>query len=141
MSKRGALAADRLSAKIDLAGQALHFGKPMTSLPTSLIRGAGALAEGAVLRLFVKTIALTIAIFLALGWLGEMVVDDHLAEPAERQEDGDREGYRLDEQAQHRAFGQRAGAADQRGREARHRLAEVKRLSRQVNLGAEAIRR
>ena len=79
MSKRGALAADRLSAKIDLAGQALHFGKPMTSLPTSLIRGAGALAEGAVLRLFVKTIALTIAIFLALGWLGEMVVDDALA--------------------------------------------------------------
>ena len=51
----------------------------MTSLPTSLVRGAGALAEGAVLRLFAKTIAVTIAIFVALGWLGEMVVDDALA--------------------------------------------------------------
>ena len=51
----------------------------MTSLPTSLLRGAGALAERAVLRLLAKTMALTVAIFLALGWLGEMVVDDALA--------------------------------------------------------------
>jgi len=62
-----------------LAEQALHFGRPMTSLPTSLLRGLGALAEGAVLRLLVRTVALTLAIFLALGWLGEMVVDDALA--------------------------------------------------------------
>ena len=51
----------------------------MTSLPTSLLRGAGALAERAVLRLLAKTMALTVAIFLALGWLGEMLVDDALA--------------------------------------------------------------
>ena len=56
-----------------------HFGLPMTSLATSLIRGAGALTEGAVLRLLVKTVTLTVAIFVALAWLGEMVVDDALA--------------------------------------------------------------
>ena len=50
----------------------------MTSLPTSLLRGAGALAEGAVLRLLAKTMTLTVAIFLALGWLGEMLVDEAL---------------------------------------------------------------
>jgi CysZ protein len=57
----------------------LHFGLPMTSLATSLIRGTGALTHGAVLRLLLKTVALTVAIFLALAWLGEMVVDDALA--------------------------------------------------------------
>ena len=51
----------------------------MTSLPTSLLRGASALTERAVLRLLAKTMALTVAIFLALGWLGEMLVDDALA--------------------------------------------------------------
>ena len=56
-----------------------HFRLPMTSLATSLIRGAGALTEGAVLRLLVKTVTLTVAIFVALAWLGEMVVDDALA--------------------------------------------------------------
>lgn len=51
----------------------------MTSLPTSLLRGVSALTDGPVLRLFVKTIALTVVIFVALGWLGEMIVDDTLA--------------------------------------------------------------
>lgn len=51
----------------------------MTSLPASLWRGAGALTEAAVLRLLGKTVALTVAIFLALGWLGEMIIDEALS--------------------------------------------------------------
>ena len=42
----------------------------MTQLPASLIRGAGALAEGAVLRVLGKTIAVTLAVFAVLGVAG-----------------------------------------------------------------------
>ena len=51
----------------------------MTSLPTSLLRGAGALAEGAVLRLLGKTVLLTLAIFAALGVAGSYGLDAALA--------------------------------------------------------------
>jgi CysZ protein len=51
----------------------------MTSLPTSLLRGAGALAEGAVLRLLVKTGLLTLVIFAALGVAGFYGLDAGLA--------------------------------------------------------------
>ena len=51
----------------------------MTSLPTSLLRGAGALAEGAVLRLLVKTVLLTLAIFAVLGMAGFYGLDAGLA--------------------------------------------------------------
>lgn len=51
----------------------------MTSLPTSLLRGAGALAEGAVLRLLVKTVLLTLAIFGVLGVAGFYGLDAGLA--------------------------------------------------------------
>ena len=51
----------------------------MTSLPTSLLRGAGALAEGAVLRLLGKTMLLTLAIFAALGVAGSYGLDAALA--------------------------------------------------------------
>ena len=42
----------------------------VTQLPASLIRGAGALAEGAVLRVLGKTIAVTLAVFAVLGVAG-----------------------------------------------------------------------
>lgn len=64
---------------IDSRHRGLHLGQRMTSLPTSLLRGVAALAEGAVLRVLAKTVAITVAIFLALGWLGEMVIDDALS--------------------------------------------------------------
>ncbi|MGV3554523.1 MAG: EI24 domain-containing protein [Croceibacterium sp.] len=51
----------------------------MTSLPTSLLRGAGALAEGAVLRLLMKTVLLTLAIFAVLGVAGFYGLDAGLA--------------------------------------------------------------
>ena len=51
----------------------------MTSLPTSLLRGASALAEGAVLRLLMKTVLLTLAIFAVLGVAGFYGLDAGLA--------------------------------------------------------------
>ncbi len=42
----------------------------MTHLPTSLIRGAGALADSAVLRVLGKTMLVTLAVFVALGLAG-----------------------------------------------------------------------
>jgi uncharacterized protein involved in cysteine biosynthesis len=57
---------------------------PMTSLPTSLVPkslllGAAALAEGAVLRLLAKTVLLTLAVFAALGVAGFYGLDGALA--------------------------------------------------------------
>ena len=51
----------------------------MTSLPTSLLRAFGALTEGAVLRVLAKTVAVTLAVFGALGWLGAVAIDRLLA--------------------------------------------------------------
>lgn len=51
----------------------------MTRLPTSLLRGAGALGEAAVLRLLMKTAALTLALFVAIGWIANMGIDKGLA--------------------------------------------------------------
>lgn len=51
----------------------------MTSLPSSLVRGAGALAEGAVLRVLAKTVAITLAVFAALGWLAWLGIENLLA--------------------------------------------------------------
>lgn len=48
-------------------------------LPAALMRGTGVLAEGAVLRLLAKVVALTIVVFLALGWIGEMFIADGLS--------------------------------------------------------------
>ena len=48
-------------------------------LPTALVRGAGSLAEGAVLRLLAKVVVLTAAVFLALGWLGAMYIAQALS--------------------------------------------------------------
>lgn len=51
----------------------------MTSLPASLLRGLNALAEPAVLRLLVKTVLLTLAVFAALGIGGFYALDAGLA--------------------------------------------------------------
>ena len=51
----------------------------MTSLPASLLRGLNALAEPAVLRLLVKTVLLTLAVFVALGIAGFYALDGGLA--------------------------------------------------------------
>ncbi|MXO60439.1 hypothetical protein GRI89_12915 [Altererythrobacter salegens] len=48
-------------------------------LPTALMRGAGALAEGAVLRLLGKVVALTAAVFLLLGWVASKFIADGLS--------------------------------------------------------------
>lgn len=53
----------------------LHSGRPMTSLATSLIRGTGALAHGAVLRLLAKTVAVTLVIFAAVGLVAWKVLE------------------------------------------------------------------
>lgn len=64
---------------IDLATRPLHLNSRMSSLPGSLLRGAGALAEPAVMRLLAKTALLTLALFVVLGIGGFYALDAGLA--------------------------------------------------------------
>jgi uncharacterized protein involved in cysteine biosynthesis len=71
------------AATIDLAETQRQVSARMTQgalgIPTALLRAIGVLAEGAVLRLLGKVVALTVAVFLAIGWIGEMFIADGLA--------------------------------------------------------------
>jgi len=51
----------------------------MTSLPTSLLRAAGQLADPPVLKVMVKSVAVTLTIFAVLGWAGAYGLDAGLA--------------------------------------------------------------
>jgi len=60
----------------------------VTLLPASLIRGVGALAEGAVLRVLVKTVLATLAVFAVAGWGAWLGIGHLLARAGIAQPDG-----------------------------------------------------